>query len=100
MLILALVAPIALPAGGANRNKNECVYSQSKGFYFAGDSCFLLSSPSLKASSLRNLEVGTPLKILRIWENEEGESWAQVKLLNYNLDDISTQEVARGWISV
>ncbi len=98
--MLALIAPIALPAGGGNRIKSEIVVCKEKEFYLAGNSCILFSSPSLSATALRSIELGTPIRVVRLWKNNESFRWAQVQVSNPNPIDISSPTVTRGWINV
>jgi len=100
LLIFALVAPIALPAGGAASRKAEVTYSKGKDFGLAGDSCVLLSSPFLSSPSLCEIKLGTPLRVIRFWENEDGKRWIQVQRSSINLIDINSHTASKGWINV
>ena len=100
LLIFALVAPIALPAGGANRKRTEVVYSKGKELCYAGDSCSLKSSPYITSSPLRTIQLGTPLKVIRAWQDENGKNWLQVKLSTFELINLPNSSANRGWINV
>ncbi len=99
LLLIALVAPIALPAGGAQRIDQEFFYEKQKEFNFAGDSCFLLSSPSFSSPTICHIKLGTPVRIIRYWENEYGETWLHVQASKYGLIDIDSPFSMRGWIN-
>ncbi len=98
LLIFALVTPIALPAGGGVRRKAEVIYTKGNDFGFAGDSCFLVASPFLKSPSLCQIKLGTPLRVIRFWENEDGKKWIQVQRSSINLIDFHASSANRGWI--
>ncbi len=100
LLIFALVAPIALPAGGAYRSKTEIVYNQIQKYVYAGKLCELKSSPLISSATLSRIKIGTPLKVLRVWEDGNDETWFQIKSLNINFVDYSENSSRRGWIKV
>ena len=97
LLGIALLAPVALPAGGGSRNKTQIMYTKSTELSFAGDSCFLLKSPSLSSPTLCRLNLSTPLKVIRIWDNNDGNRWIQVRILSSKLLDMnpSASDVSR-----
>ena len=98
LLIIALFAPIDLPAGGADRRKTEVIFSKEKEFSFAGNSCVLLCSPSFSSQTLCHINIGTPLRIVRFWENQNGEKWVQVQISTPNLIDMPL--ASRGWVNL
>ncbi|WP_036919823.1 MULTISPECIES: SH3 domain-containing protein [unclassified Prochlorococcus] len=100
LLSLALFAPIALPAGGATRSKLEISNSKEMEFFIVGNSCVLRTSPHISAPSLFTLELGTHLRVIRLWHPEEGNSWLQVQLPNLGLIDRPSLSTRRGWINV
>ena len=100
LLIFALFAPIALPAGGAMRDKRGIVADKVSRFCFAGDDCRIRSSPSFASSSLYSISLGTPLTILMIWPSDDGTRWAQVQLQTGNFSRFSPSTPRRGWINV
>ncbi len=100
LLMLALIAPIALPAGGGTTRKTAIVAYKSSKICFAGDSCEFFSSPHLFAPSLGTFALGTPLKIIRVWDSNKGNRWVQVQLKNSNLIGLPSVKAKRGWIHV
>ena len=68
ILVLALLVPLDLPAGGSSKNKSDYIQINKSDLYFASDKCYLRSSPSSKGSFLRQIPIGTPLRIGRCWE--------------------------------
>ncbi len=100
LLIFGLMAPIALPAGGGIRDKFNIVDGKISDLYLAGDACFLFPSLSLIYSSLAKIQLGTPLKVIRYWEEEGGNIWLQVKIIRQDLSYTRRSNPSRGWINV
>ncbi len=98
LFILALFIPVDLPVAGFN-NKAEIVYEKGSKICFAGDSCLLLSSPSSSAKTLSKIDEGTPLEVVRLWQNQYGKVWIQVQQPNYLLKDLTSKQPNRGWIN-
>ena len=100
LLIIALVAPIALPAGGGIRDELEIIYTKKPFLCFAGESCMLFSSPYISASILSKVDLGAPLNVIRIWQNEQGQRWIQVKEHYFDYLGLKSDKPKRGWINV
>ncbi len=100
LLIIALAAPIALPAGGGMRDNLEIHYSKERIGCFAGKSCFLFSSPDLSAATLCKVDLGSPLKVIRVWRNDKGQNWIQVKKHYNRFLSLNSNTSHRGWIHV
>ncbi len=98
LLMLALIAPIALPAGGGETSEIKIKSGKMIEFCFAGDSCEILSSPSSSGVSLRKIALGTPLQILRVWNSYDGKRWILVQSSEQITFSSSTPN--RGWIRV
>ncbi len=98
LLIIALFAPIALPAGGAVSKDDEIIYTKKSIYYFAGESCFLLSSPYSSSPTVCKVELGTPIDIIRYWTNNNGQTWLQVKQ-STNSFIFRKSNPSRGWIN-
>ncbi len=99
VLGVALLAPVALPAGGGELNPAKIRRREFASPLLAGDRCALRTSPFSLAPSLRTLELGTPLKVLRFWKNEDGNEWIQVNVNSVNFAEMPCC-AKRGWISV
>ena len=99
LLSFALFAPISLPAGGSSQSDRSIRRKYDHGPILAGDNCCLRVSPSVDSASLRTLQVGTPISILRIWNSPEGDYWLQVKLNSLEFVDV-IGSASRGWINV
>ena len=97
LLGVALMAPAALPAGGAQRRLPPVRRQEGKSPLLSGDGCMLLSSPLVEAPVLRRLELGTPLQMLRHWRGEDGRDWIQVQVSPGQGLPPSFQSM-RGWL--
>lgn len=99
ILIVALIMPVSLPAGAGEISKNKSIYSESSYNLLAGSRCYIHSSPFLNSPVLRTLPVGTPLRIVRLWEGDEGQDWAHIHVKS--LDVSSTIGIpSKGWIKI
>ena len=97
LLGVALMAPAALPAGGAQRRLPPLRRQEGKSPLLSGDSCVLRSSPLVEAPALRRLELGTPLQMLRHWRGDDGRDWIQVQVSSGQGLPSGLQSV-RGWV--
>ncbi len=97
-LAAALLIPVSLPAGGVQKNNLKIHSREYSAPFVSSNYCQLLSSPSLKASNIRTLQIGTPMRILRVWEGNDGKKWVHVQITS--LDNLElTNGVRRGWLS-
>jgi hypothetical protein len=79
LLGLALFAPAALPAGGADRRLPELRRRErAEDPLLSVIPCSLLAAPHSHAPSLASLEPGLPLRVLRAWFEPDGRRWLQV----------------------
>jgi len=100
VLVLALFAPVSLPAGGGtDRNKVQILRKDVSGSFFAGNSCFLRPSPFIGVSSIRKINIGTPVKVLHSWKSADGRNWLHIELSSSEMLNFSTA-VRRGWIAI
>ncbi len=102
LLGFALMAPITLPAGGGLYQAKIPLQRQLRSnlsTLIAGDNNFLLSSPFEDAPSLRKLENGTPLTILRTWHYSQEKIWLYVEISSAQMFDRSSN-ARRGWINI
>ena len=63
ILTAGLFGPVALPAGGGDRQRVEIRRNHSSAFYFAGSGCDLRTCPTIAAPRLKQLKLGTPVII-------------------------------------
>ena len=100
LLSFALIAPIALPAGGANKTQLKLINRKEAYICVAGESCFLYPFPSESAESYKNLDLGTSLRVIRLWQNTDGSNWLQVQLSQNSFFNAPGLRPSRGWINV
>jgi hypothetical protein len=93
LLGLALIAPAALPAGGAERRQPELRRRQAGDPLLATGPMALRSSPRQQAPALARLEAGEPLELLRSWWSPSGRRWLQVQTA------AGPGEPRRGWLA-
>jgi hypothetical protein len=79
VLSFALVAPTALPAGGADRRPVEVRRRQSGDPLMATGSVHLRCAPEQQAPVLSRFPSGEPLQVLRRWRSPRGDQWLQVQ---------------------
>ena len=96
LLAVALLAPVALPAGGAQLSQPEIRRGDRLGPLLSSSGCVLRVCPIVVAPSLRSLNVGTPMRVLRRWQNGEGGDWLHVEIGQGGSEVGAT----RGWVSV
>ncbi len=99
ILAAGLFGPVALPAGGGDRQKVEIRRNYSSDFFFAGSGCDLRASPTIFAPTLEQLELGTPVKILRNWQSADGQDWVQIQPAGMAVI-LGNQSIKRGWINI
>ena len=99
LLGLALFLPVSLPAGGEERFLPQVCRFVDSIPLLAGDCCNLRAEPSALAPSLRTIEVGTPLRVLRTWHSSNGQEWLQVQISTNEIIELSSV-VRRGWVNV
>ncbi|TCD59144.1 hypothetical protein CWE17_04715 [Synechococcus sp. BS56D] len=97
LLGVALIAPAALPAGGAERRQPEVRRRDAGGPFLSGSDVLLQGSPLVEAPALRHLEIGTPLQLLRRWRCADGHEWLQVQVASGSALP-SDPQPRRGWI--
>ncbi|MEB3234668.1 MAG: SH3 domain-containing protein [Cyanobacteriota bacterium] len=94
MLSFALVAPAALPAGGAERRSPEVRRRQAAAEPLLASSALALQcAPQQQAPVLAPVAIGEPLRVLRRWAGDNGQRWLQVELVGG-----APGSVRRGWL--
>ena len=79
VLGFALVAPAALPAGGAECRPLEVRRRQGREPLLATGCHALRCAPEQQAPVLTKLPSGEPLQVLRRWRSPQGRQWFQVQ---------------------
>ncbi len=93
LLGIALFAPAALPAGGAERRLPELRRRESPLEPLLNPTrCALRAAPRAQAPLLASLEAGAPLRVLRTWIAPGGRRWLRVATTG------AGGRPARGWL--
>tara|TARA_Y100001968_G_scaffold280661_1_gene277376 strand:- start:316 stop:651 length:336 start_codon:yes stop_codon:yes gene_type:complete len=99
LLSFALLGPISLPAGGGSKLTHSIRRNNSSRSTIISEYYSLKSSPSLDSPSLRVLQAGTPISILKVWTSSHGDNWLLVKINSIELVDVIGLP-KRGWVNV
>ncbi|MGB5241309.1 MAG: SH3 domain-containing protein [Prochlorococcaceae cyanobacterium] len=98
LLGFALIAPAALPAGGAERRSPELRRRQGQEPWLvdglSATDLALRCSPHHQAPCLIHLEQGEPLRLLRTWSEPGGRRWLQVQAQT----SLQGAGPCRGWL--
>ncbi|QCH15052.1 SH3 domain-containing protein [Synechococcus sp. CB0101] len=89
VLAFALFAPVALPAGGADRRQPEVRRRTTGEPLLSTSSHALQAAPDQQAPSLAQIHADQPLRVVRSWREHGGEQWVQVHAGD-----------RRGWLAV
>ncbi len=98
-LILGLLAPLDLPAGGISSNNSIIPLREDFKRKYAGTNCNLRTSPLLNSSDFISLPLGTPLRVIRTWESSDKQQWMLVDV-DYIQFMNPSNAIHRGWINV
>ena len=90
LLGVALMAPAALPAGGADRRQPQPRRRLASGPLHTTSDQPLHLSPLEVAPRLHTLKAGSSLRLLRRWSADDGQDWLHVQTLS--------GEQRRGWL--
>ncbi|WP_254216858.1 SH3 domain-containing protein [Synechococcus sp. CCY 9618] len=94
LLGFALLAPAALPAGGAERRLPDVRRRERLGEPLLSDgTTHLHCAPGREAPVLVRLEPGAPLRVLRQWLEPGGRRWLQVEA------STGAGRASRGWLA-
>ena len=99
LITFALIAPIALPAGGIQKSLNQNKFPNNTNEIILSTNTSLYSCPTVYAKELLVLDVGTNLSLLRNWKVSKSETWVRVELpSNKFIDD--PNKILKGWIKM
>ena len=79
LLGLALISPVGLPAGGADRKAHEVRRRSAGEPLLSTRAVALRAAPEHRAPALQQLGPGEPLRVLRSWRARSGQRWLQVE---------------------
>tara|TARA_B100000214_G_scaffold246198_1_gene180691 strand:+ start:372 stop:710 length:339 start_codon:yes stop_codon:yes gene_type:complete len=97
LLGIALVVPTTLPAGGAQKTNIQHRENNIRSPIIAMKEFNLLSAASTNSSALTKVKVGTPFKVLKVWECKRSGRWLLVNVLS---EDFHQFFYRRGWVSI
>ena len=97
LLGISLVVPTTLPAGGAQESSIQFRKNNVGSPIIALKDFNLLSSASKNSSILTRVKAGTPVKILKIWDSSDRETWLLVNILIQDFNQIFHK---RGWVNI
>ncbi|WP_254929219.1 SH3 domain-containing protein [Cyanobium sp. T1B-Tous] len=87
LLGFALITPVGLPAGGADRRPHEVRRRSASDPLISSRAVALRVAPEQRAPALQQLGPGEPLRVLRSWRGSSGQRWLQVQVAD-----------RRGWV--
>jgi len=88
LLGFALIGPVALPAGGADRRLPELRRRSAGEPWISTRPQSLQAAPERRAPTLAQVPPGQSLRVLRSWHSPSGQRWLQVE-----------SEARRGWVA-
>jgi len=95
LLGFALIAPVTLPAGGADRRLPEVRRRQAGEPLLSAGARSLQASPEHQAPALARLSGDEPLRVLRRWQSPAGDHWLQVEAA---ASPAGLAPARRGWL--
>jgi len=96
LLCIGLVAPTTLPAGGAQESIIQHRKNNIGSPIIALKEFNLLSSASNNSSILTRVKSGTPVKVLKVWDENRSVQWLLVNVLYQNSSQLFYK---RGWVN-
>jgi len=96
LLCIGLVAPTTLPAGGAQESIIQHRRNNIGSQIIALKELSLLSSASDSSSILTRIQPGTPVNVLKVWDDDNTNKWLLVNVLYQNSYQLFYK---RGWLN-
>ena len=97
LLCIGLVAPTTLPAGGAQESIVQHRKNNIGSPIISLKEFNLLSSASNNSSILTRVKAGTPVNVLRVWDESSNGKWILVNVLCQNFYQLFYK---RGWVHI
>ena len=99
IISFALIGPITLPAGGIQKQLNECGTLNNSKEIILISKCALYAFPKNHAKQLTVMPSGFPLLVLRQWQANNKEIWLKVEMVSNKLLE-NPNNTSRGWIKI
>ena len=97
LLGFALVAPTTLPAGGAQKSIIQYRKNNLGSPIIALKEFNLLSSASNNSTIITRVKPGTPVNVMRVWDDNHSGKWILVNVLYKDFDQLFFK---RGWVNI
>ena len=97
LLSIGLIAPTTLPAGGAQKSIIQYRKNNITSPIIAYKEFNLVSSPSENSSILTRVKSGTPVNVVKVWNNNGSGQWLLVNVLSQHFDQLFYR---RGWVEI
>ena len=96
-LCIGLVAPTTLPAGGAQESIIQHRRNNIGSPIIAFKEFNLLSEASNNSSILTRVKPGTPVNVIKVWDDNDTGKWLLVNVLCQNFYQLFYR---RGWVNI
>ena len=97
LLGISLVIPTTLPAGGAQKSIIESRENHIGSPLIALKDFNLLSSATQNANSLTRVKAGTPIKVIKTWDDNVNGKWLLINVLSQDFYQLFNK---RGWVHI
>ena len=97
LLGISLIVPTSLPAGGSQKSVIHHRENNIGSPLIALKDFNLLSSTSINSSILTKVQAGTPVKVLKVWNSNDGGEWLLVNVISQNFYQLFNK---RGWVKI
>ena len=97
LLGISLVIPTSLPAGGSQKSIIQHRENKIGSQLIAFKDFNLLTSASNNSSILIRVPAGTPVDVLKVWDNSYTGKWLLVNVLNQDSYQLFYR---RGWVNI
>jgi len=97
LLGISLVVPTSLPAGGSQKSIIQHRENNIESTLIALKDFDLLSSATLNSSIVSQVESGTPVDVLKVWDSKDSGKWLLVNALSQSFNQFFYK---RGWVNI
>jgi len=97
LLGISLVIPTTLPAGGAQKSIIESRENHIGSPFISFKDFNLLSSATQNSTSITRIKSGTPVKVIKVWDENESGKWLLINVLSQDYNQLFNK---RGWVYI